>query len=143
MRPLWFLLQKEFRQIFRDKGFVGRLFIAPAIQLILLPLAANFTAKNVNLAIVDHDHSSYSAKLTNKILSSGYFKLADYTDFNSRAYTLIENDKAVATFVFCLVHGSISTDGQGFLIAAIFRINRHTYAAGNTQGVFQNCERSC
>lgn len=94
MRPLWFLLQKEFRQIFRDKGFVGRLFIAPAIQLILLPLAANFTAKNVNIAIVDHDHSSLSVKLTNKILSSGYYKLADYTDFVSKADNLIENDKA-------------------------------------------------
>ena len=94
MRPLFFLLQKEFRQIFRDKGFIGRLFIAPAIQLILLPLAANFTVKNVNIAIVDHDHSSVSAKLSNKILSSGYFKLADYTDFNSKAYNLIEDDKA-------------------------------------------------
>lgn len=94
MRPLWFLLQKEFRQLFRDKGFVGRLFIAPAIQLILLPLAANFTAKNVNLAIVDHDHSSVTAKLSNKILSSGYFKLAGYTDFTSQADYLIENDKA-------------------------------------------------
>jgi len=94
MRPLWFLLQKEFRQIFRDKGFIGRLFIAPAIQLILLPMAANFTVKNVNLAIVDHDHSTMSAKLSNKILSSGYFKLAGYTDFNSKANNLIENDKA-------------------------------------------------
>src|ERR1035437_449849 len=94
MRPLWFLLQKEFRQIFRDKGFIGRLFIAPAIQLILLPMAANFTIKNVNIAIVDHDHSSVSAKLSNKILSSGYFRLADYTDFNSKANHLIENDKA-------------------------------------------------
>ncbi|HTA84437.1 MAG TPA: ABC transporter permease [Bacteroidia bacterium] len=94
MRPLWFLLQKEFRQIFRDKGFIGRLFIAPAIQLILLPMAANFTVKNVNLAIVDHDHSTMSAKLSNKILSSGYFKLAGYTDFNSKANNLIEDDKA-------------------------------------------------
>jgi ABC-2 type transport system permease protein len=94
MRALRFLLQKEFRQMFRDKGFTGRLFIAPAIQLILLPMAANFTIKNINIAIVDHDHSSVSGKLTNKILSSGYFKLAAYTDFNSKANTLIENDKA-------------------------------------------------
>ena len=94
MRPLWFLLQKEFRQIFRDKGFIGRLFIAPAIQLILLPLAANYTVKNVNIAIVDHDHSPVSQKLTNKILSSGYFKLAGYTAFQSQANHLIENDKA-------------------------------------------------
>ena len=80
--------------MFRDKGFTGRLFIAPAIQLILLPMAANFTIKNINIAIVDHDHSSVSQKLSNKILSSGYFKLADYTDFNSKADVLIEKDKA-------------------------------------------------
>jgi ABC-2 type transport system permease protein len=94
MRALKFILQKEFRQMFRDKGFVGRLFIAPAIQLILLPAAANYTIKNVNIAIVDHDHSSVSKKLADKILSSGYFKLADYTDFNSKASRLIDNDKA-------------------------------------------------
>jgi len=80
--------------MFRDKGFTGRLFIAPAIQLILLPMAANYTIKNINIAIVDHDHSVESQKLSNKILSSGYFKLADYTDFNSKADALIENDKA-------------------------------------------------
>lgn len=80
--------------MFRDKGFTGRLFIAPAIQLILLPMAANFTIKNINIAIVDHDHSETSQKLSNKILSSGYFKLADYTDFNSKAKKLIESDKA-------------------------------------------------
>jgi len=94
MRALRFLMQKEFRQMFRDKGFTGRLFIAPAIQLILLPMAANYTIKNINIAIVDHDHSTESQKLSNKILSSGYFKLADYTDFNSKADKLIENDKA-------------------------------------------------
>jgi ABC-2 type transport system permease protein len=94
MRALRFLLQKEFRQMFRDKGFTGRLFIAPAIQLILLPMAANYTVKNVNIAIVDHDHSSFSQKLSNKVLSSGYFKLAAYTDNNSKAEDLIESDKA-------------------------------------------------
>ncbi len=94
MRPLWFLLQKEFRQIFRDRGFVGRLFIMPTIQLIILPMAANFTIKNVNIAIVDHDHSALTEKLSNKILSSGYFKLADYTDFSSKADKLVETDKA-------------------------------------------------
>ncbi|MGZ4054886.1 MAG: ABC transporter permease [Bacteroidia bacterium] len=94
MRALKFLLQKEFRQMFRDRGFISRLFIAPALQLILLPMAANYTIKNINIAIVDHDHSSVSKKLSDKILSSGYFKLAGYTDFNSKADKLIDNDKA-------------------------------------------------
>lgn len=94
MRPLRFLLQKEFRQMFRDRGFLGQLFIAPLIQLLLMPMAANLTIKNINIAIVDHDHSVTTQKLTDKILSSGYFKLADYTDFNGKADKLIEQDKA-------------------------------------------------
>ena len=94
MRPLKFLLQKEFRQMLRDKGFAGRLFITPLIQLILLPMAANYTIKNINIAIVDHDHSAVSNKLTQKILSSGYFKLATYTDFTNKAGKELEADRA-------------------------------------------------
>ncbi|MBX2920877.1 MAG: ABC transporter permease [Chitinophagaceae bacterium] len=75
MKILRFILQKEFRQIFRDKTILAMMFIAPTIQLIILPLAANFEVKNVNVAYVDLDHSSYSQKLVNKIASSGYFHI--------------------------------------------------------------------
>lgn len=73
MKVLRFILQKEFRQIFRDKTILAMMFFVPTIQLIILPLAANFEVKNVNVVYVDHDHSSYSQKLVNKISSSGYF----------------------------------------------------------------------
>ncbi|WP_119791890.1 ABC transporter permease [Flavobacterium anhuiense] len=73
MKVLRFILQKEFRQIFRDKTILAMMFFVPTIQLIILPLAANFEVKSVNIVYVDHDHSSYSQKLINKIGSSGYF----------------------------------------------------------------------
>lgn len=76
MKVLGFLLQKEFRQIFRDKTILAMMFMMPTIQLIIMPLAANFEVKNINIAYVDHDHSSYSQKLIDKIGSSGYFKIA-------------------------------------------------------------------
>src|SRR5580658_7897627 len=94
MRPLRFLLQKEFRQMLRDKGFTGRLFIAPLIQLLLLPMAANLTIKNINIAVVDDDHSLTSQQMINKVLSSGYFKLTGYADYGTAANKLIEKDKA-------------------------------------------------
>jgi ABC-2 type transport system permease protein len=94
MRTLFFLLQKEFLQIFRNKTLLRTMFIAPMIQLLILPQAANYTIKNINIAIVDHDHSSYSNKLTEKILSSGYFKLAGFDASYNQAYQLIEKDKA-------------------------------------------------
>ena len=75
MKVLRFILQKEFRQIFRDKTILAMMFAMPIIQLIIMPLAANFEVKNINVAYVDHDHSTYSQKLINKIASSGYFKI--------------------------------------------------------------------
>ena len=93
MRTLRFLLQKEFLQIFRNRAVLRVMFIAPIIQLLILPQAANYTIKNIYITIVDHDHSSYSQKLTSKILSSGYFKLSGYTPSYDEAYKLIEKDK--------------------------------------------------
>lgn len=94
MRSLYFLLEKEFKQMFRSKGLLRTLFIAPVIQLILMPLAANYSVKNISLAVVDYDHSTYSAQLIHKITASGHFKLTSYSKNNEEAMQQIESDKA-------------------------------------------------
>ena len=84
MRILSFLLQKEFKQIFRNRSILGMIIGMPIIQLLVMPLAADYEIKNINLSIVDHDHSTYSKELIDKIVASGYFKLNDYsTSFNA------------------------------------------------------------
>lgn len=92
MRTLKFLLQKEFRQIFRDRSILRVIFIMPAMQLIVLPWAADYEVKNINLAVVDHDHSDYAQKLVSKITASNYFKLDIYTASYNNALKEIEND---------------------------------------------------
>jgi len=94
MKTLLFLLEKEFRQILRNKGIVRMLIIAPVIQLILLPLAADYSVKNISIAVVDNDHSTASQRLIGKITSSGYFKLAGYTGSYKTALSMVEQDKA-------------------------------------------------
>lgn len=94
MRTLKFLLQKEFRQIFRNRAIVAMVIVMPVVQLIILPLAANYEVKNVNVAVIDNDHSSYSQKLISKITASGYFKLTGYNFSFKQAYQLIESDAA-------------------------------------------------
>lgn len=94
MRTLLFLLEKEFRQLMRSKQLMRVLLLAPLIQLILLPLAADFTVKNIHICVVDNDHSTLSGKLINKITASGYFKLTGYTASYSEALHLIEDDRA-------------------------------------------------
>src|SRR5688572_18489623 len=94
MRTIRFLLQKEFRQIFRNKTILALIMVMPIVQLIILPLAADYEVKNINLGIIDHDRSSLSRELVNKITSSGYFRLSDYNNSYKRSMKLIEKDKA-------------------------------------------------
>lgn len=94
MKVLKFILQKEFRQIFRDKTILAMMFAMPIIQLIILPLAANFEVKNINVAYVDHDHGSYSQQLINKIASSGYFKIVGSPQSYQDGLKMIESGDA-------------------------------------------------
>lgn len=94
MRTIRFLLQKEFRQIFRNRSILAMVIVMPIMQLLILPLAANYEVKNINVAVIDNDHSSYSQKLIIKITSSGYFKLTGYCFSFKQAYRLVETDTA-------------------------------------------------
>ncbi len=94
MRTLKFLLHKEFKQIFRNKALLPMLFVVPIMQLLILPLAADYEIKNINITVVDYDHSTYSQKLISKIIASGYFKLANYAKGFNGAFDDIENDRA-------------------------------------------------
>src|SRR6185503_3022224 len=93
MRMLKFLLQKELKQIVRDPAIIVILFIMPTIQLLILPAAADYEIKNINLGVVDHDHSDYSRQMIDKITSSGYFRLRDYSPSFKQGLKAIETDK--------------------------------------------------
>lgn len=94
MRQLLILIKKEFRQIFRNPAILAVIFIAPALQILVLPLAANYEIKNINLAIVDHDHTSLSRDLRNEITSSGYFRLVNYGEDYKHAFKELEKEDA-------------------------------------------------
>lgn len=94
MSVLLFILQKEFRQIFRDRTILAMMLVAPNLQLIILPFAANFEVRNINVALVDQDHSSYSRALAGKIGASGYFRVVGSFPTYRGALTLVEDNKA-------------------------------------------------
>jgi ABC-2 type transport system permease protein len=94
MKTLIFLLEKEFRQVFRDPAILRMLFIMPVIQLIVLPLAANYEVKNINIDIIDHDKSDFSSELINRLNGSGYFKLKNTPGTFEEAMKDFANDNA-------------------------------------------------
>lgn len=94
MGALRYLLEKEFKQIRRDRFLPRIIFMVPLMQLLILPFAANFEMHNINLSIVDHDHTVLSRQLREKVLSSGYFRLADVSPTYEEALRTVENNRA-------------------------------------------------
>lgn len=50
--------------------------------------------RNINLSIVDNDHSVTSMQLVDKVLSSGYFRLTDRSDRYDEALTSVESNES-------------------------------------------------
>lgn len=92
MRTILFLLQKEFKQIFRDPAIPRLIFIMPIIQLIILPWAADYQIKNIDVAIVDEDHSIYAQRIIDKVQHSGYFRLQAYSLSYKDAFLEMEKE---------------------------------------------------
>lgn len=81
MRTIGYIIRKEFKQIFRNKGMLPIIFIMPIIQLLILSNAATFEIKNIKFSYIDHDKTSFSRELIDKFNASTYFNVV--TDFPS------------------------------------------------------------
>jgi ABC-2 type transport system permease protein len=141
MRVLKFLLQKELKQIVRDPSIIVILFIMPMIQLIILPLAADYEIKNINLGVVDHDHSEYSRQLINKITSSGYFRLRDYSATFDQGMKAIGLDKTdLILEIPSQFERSLVKENQSTLLVAVNAINGVKAGLGGAyiQGIIQD-----
>ncbi len=94
MRNLIIILKKEFKLIFRNKTILRMMFIMPIMQLILIPMAADYEVKHLKLAIIDQDHSTYSRRLIDKMTASGYFSLEFYQNNYQEALEAVGNNRA-------------------------------------------------
>ena len=94
MRNILYIIEKEFKHILRNKSILPAIFMAPMIQLIIMPLAADYEIKNINLAIVSGHYSPETNQLIKKITGSGFFKLVKETTSFEEGKELIERDEA-------------------------------------------------
>ncbi|MBK9107539.1 MAG: ABC transporter permease [Saprospiraceae bacterium] len=92
MQIIWSIIQKEFAQFFRDKANIRMLLVMPVVQLILLPLAADYEVENIRLCIIDHDHSVYSAKLIHKIEANHHFIVKHFASDYDQAMSFMKCD---------------------------------------------------
>ena len=98
---LKYLIEKEFKQTFRN-NIIPRLLVAlPLMVIFLFPWAANQEITNINAVVVDKDHSSYSNRLIRKIAASKYFNLKGISDSNEEALEDIEKEKGDMILEIC------------------------------------------
>jgi len=77
MKTLKFLIEKEFKQMFRNPLIPRMIVMYPIMVLLVFPWAVSFEIKNIRIDVVDHSKSTYSKRLTDKIEASQYFILND------------------------------------------------------------------
>jgi ABC-2 type transport system permease protein len=91
---LKYLLEKEFKQIMRNKMLPRFIVVFPFVALLIFPLAANFEVRHLSLCVVDCDRSSYSSRLERKLAASELFRLQDVSCDYRAALKSVELDSA-------------------------------------------------
>ena len=82
MKTILYIIQKEFKQIMRNKGMLPIIFVLPLLQLLILSNAATFEVKNIQFSYVDYDKSTSSKALIDKFRATSYFNISG--DFTSK-----------------------------------------------------------
>ncbi len=89
-----YLLKKEFKQLFRNRFIPIMIVMFPSVVLLVFPWAANYEIKNLNVSIIDNDHTFLSRRLIDDIVSSNYFRFTNYAVSYEKAIHSIEKGKS-------------------------------------------------
>jgi len=77
MTQLLSFIKKEFFHIFRDVRTMLILFGIPVVQLLIFGTVIKSEIRDVKIAVYDQSDDETTQRITNKLLSSGYFILED------------------------------------------------------------------
>ncbi len=100
MKRLLSFIRKEVYHIFRDYRTMIILFGMPIAQIMLFGFAITTEIKDAHIAILDQSKDHVTQKLSDKILSSGYFKLNRYLYNHSDITPTFEDGKVKLIIVY-------------------------------------------
>ena len=92
MKIIFALIKKEFLQIFRNPILWRLIIFIPFVMLMIFPFAADLDIKNLNIIVLDGDHSSFSNQLIMKLNGSGFFTLKEGIVSRKEAEKNLQND---------------------------------------------------
>lgn len=91
MRRIFFIVQKEFRQIRRTKAYFGLIFVAPFLMLLIMGSAITTEVKNVPVVILDNDHSVHSRAIVRALETSSSFTFLGAVRSQEQAKQLMDD----------------------------------------------------
>ena len=91
---LSFLIEKEFRQMLRNRVLPIVFVMLPLGMMQMVPRIASQEVKNLKLCIVDYDRSSLSNRLVHKLGASTFFRLVAVPDSYDEALRMVDTNKA-------------------------------------------------
>lgn len=89
-----YLIEKEFKQLFRNPFIPKLILLFPCMIMILMPWAASLEIRNIRLDIVDGDRSPLSRRLVEKVAASDYFRVAAFPSTYEAALRHVEAGSA-------------------------------------------------
>ena len=93
---LKYLLEKEFKQFFRNKFLPKLVVMFPVMVMLVIPWITTMDIKDIRVVVVDSDRSIASQQLVRDIEASTYFQLEGVTDHYDDALHKIEYGTADA-----------------------------------------------
>ncbi len=88
------LLIKEFTQFFRNSFLPRLVVIFPIAIICIMPWVANMEVDNINIVVVDNDHSQVSARFIDRVAASKHFILKGTPASYDEAMVEIEKSRA-------------------------------------------------
>ena len=90
MKILLVLLDKEFRQFFRNSFLPKLVLLFPLTIMLVMPWVTTMDVRHINVAVVDQDHTPASRRLAQKIGASDYFTLVGITERYDESFEHLE-----------------------------------------------------
>ena len=99
IKRIFFIAQKEFIQLLRDRRTLGLVLIAPIIQLIVFGYVATTEIRKSRMVVCDYSRTPKSRDFMERFRSSGYFEIYDYVTDEKKINRYLDRGKAVVGVV--------------------------------------------
>ena len=118
MKALPYLLTKEFKQMFRNLLLPIVFILLPIAMMNVVPRIATQEVKNLNITVIDCDHSTLSSRLIQKLQASESFNLYTICPNYEKAYALLEEGKVdfIVTIENEFEHNLYRTGGADVMV---------------------------